>query len=138
MKRVPVILAVACLAGACRREPVAPAANSLLVIAPYRHAGTWVFDDPARGLRQEPFVAGVPEVIDRLVEGIPGAAEGFRLTFSAKPFPGHAHRFVWRREEKGGNWYYSPDFDDEGWLCPALFKYFGEAPRELYVRAEAK
>jgi hypothetical protein len=25
----------------------------------------------------------------------------------------------------------------EGWLCPALFRYFDEAPAELYVKAEA-
>jgi hypothetical protein len=24
----------------------------------------------------------------------------------------------------------------EGWLCPALFKYFEEAPPELYVQAD--
>ena len=24
----------------------------------------------------------------------------------------------------------------EGWLCPALFKYFPEAPPSLYARAE--
>jgi hypothetical protein len=26
----------------------------------------------------------------------------------------------------------------EGWLCPALFRYFDEAPEEIYVKAEAK
>jgi len=26
----------------------------------------------------------------------------------------------------------------EGWLCPALFRYFDKAPPELYVKAEAK
>jgi hypothetical protein len=26
----------------------------------------------------------------------------------------------------------------EGWLCPALFKYFESAPRELYGRAEPR
>jgi hypothetical protein len=24
----------------------------------------------------------------------------------------------------------------EGWLCPALFKYFPEAPKKLYAKAE--
>jgi hypothetical protein len=32
--------------------------NSLLVIHPYKHAGVWVFDDPAVGLVKETFVAG--------------------------------------------------------------------------------
>ena len=44
----------------------------------------------------------------------------------------------WRREESGGNWYYCPQFDIEGWLCPALFKYFEKAPAALYGRAEPK
>jgi hypothetical protein len=26
----------------------------------------------------------------------------------------------------------------EGWLCPALFRYFDQAPAQLYVRAEVK
>jgi hypothetical protein len=26
----------------------------------------------------------------------------------------------------------------EGWLCPALFKYFPEAPEEIYVSVAAK
>jgi hypothetical protein len=24
----------------------------------------------------------------------------------------------------------------EGWLCPAMFRYFEEAPAELYMKAE--
>jgi hypothetical protein len=26
----------------------------------------------------------------------------------------------------------------EGWLCPALFKYFEKAPKQIYVQAKAK
>ena len=29
-------------------------------------------------------------------------------------------------------------YDSEGWLCPALFKYFKAAPKEIYVRAEGQ
>jgi hypothetical protein len=112
--------------------------NSISVIAPYKYQGMWVFDDPRVGLIREPFVAGIDTMIDRLVASISGAENSFRLLFSAAPFPGFTVKLEWRREEYGGNWYYSPQFDMEGWLCPALFKYFDEAPRELYVRAEAK
>ena len=112
--------------------------NSISVIAPYKHEGMWVFDDPVVGLRREPFVAGIEVMIDRLVATIPHAGKGFRLLFSAAPFPGYMVDLKWRREEFGGNWYYSPQFEMEGWLCPALFKYFNEAPAELYVRAEPK
>ena len=44
----------------------------------------------------------------------------------------------WRREESGGNWYYSPDYKMEGWLRPALLKYFDRAPARIFIRAEAK
>ena len=112
--------------------------NSMFVLAPYRYEGTWVFDDPDVGLRREAFVMGIDALIDRLVAHIPGAERGFRLLFSPAPFPGYAAKLEWRREEYGGNWYWCPQFQMEGWLCPALFKYFSEAPRELYARAEPK
>jgi len=112
--------------------------NDSGVIAPYKYEGVWVFDDPAAGLSREPFVAGIDTMIDRLVAPIPGAERGFRLVFSARPFPGHTLKLEWRREESGGNWYYCPQFEIEGWLCPALFKYFEKAPAELYGRAEPK
>ena len=110
--------------------------NSIRIIAPYKYEGMWVVDDPAVNLVREPFVAGADQIIDRLVVSIPGAEQGFRLLFSATPFPGHNAKLEWRREELGGNWYYCPQFDMEGWLCPALFKYFEEAPKELYALAE--
>ena len=112
--------------------------NTIGLIAPYKHEGMWVFDDPGVGLTREPFVAGIDKMIDRLVASIPNAEAGFRLLFSALPFPGYAVEIEWRREEYGGNWYYSPQFQIEGWLCPALFKYFEKAPPKLYVRAEPK
>jgi hypothetical protein len=114
--------------------------NSMLVIAPYRHAGTWVFDDPRVGLKAEPFVLGIPELIDKLVAdaNISLADSGFRLIFSPQPFPEHQTKVIWRRRELGGNWYYSEKYDMEGWLCPALFKYFRKAPKEIYIKVEAK
>lgn len=110
--------------------------NSIGVIAPYKYQGVWVFDDDRVGLSREPFVAGIDAMIDRLVAPIPNAEKGFRLLFAAAPFPGYQVHLKWRREEYGGNWYHSPQFGMEGWLCPALFKYFDKAPPELYVRAE--
>jgi hypothetical protein len=113
-------------------------ANSIMIIVPYRYGGTWVFDDPRVGLVREPFVAGVPEMIDNLVAEIPDADRGFRLTFSASPFPGYQKKLTWLRGDATGNWYRSVDPPMEGWLCPGLFKYYREAPRELYVKAEPK
>jgi hypothetical protein len=112
--------------------------NQIQVIVPYwlDDTETWVFDDSATGLVREPFVSGVPEMIDDLVADIPNARRGFRLLFSTGP-PGFQRRLTWVREEMGGNWYSANQPPIEGWLCPALFKYFDEAPPELFVKAEA-
>ena len=116
-----------------------PPANSLMLIAPYRYEGTWVFDDARAGLQREPFVGGVPEMIDKLVKNIPDAEKGFRLVFSAAPFEGYTHTLVWQRPgDSGGNWYRCEALDAEGWLCPALFKYFKDPPKAIYVKAEKK
>jgi hypothetical protein len=120
------------------KEVSAASSNSLMVIAPYRHNGMWVFDDPAVGLSREPFIAGIDKMIDKLVADIPNAERGWKAIFSASPFPGHEVKLEWRREESGGNWYYADKYQMEGWLCPALFKYFDKAPREIYVRAEPR
>ena len=112
--------------------------NSRLVIHPYKQQGVWVFDDPRVGLVQEPFVSGADVIIDRMVEGIPDADLGVTILFSATPFPGSRHEFDWRREEFGGNWYYNAEYDLEGWLCPALFKYFERAPERLYAQVKPK
>ena len=111
--------------------------NAMMVIAPYWHAGTWVFDDPRVGLVQEPFMAGVPEMIDVLVAEIPDARDGFRLLFSAQPFPGYQKKLTWLRGDMGGNYYKLDDPPMEGWICPAMFQYYEAPPQEIYVKAEA-
>jgi hypothetical protein len=111
--------------------------NSIMVIHPYRYEQMWVFDDEKTSLVREPFVAGADKIIDRMVATIPNAATGFSLLFSANPFPGYQIEFEWRREEYGGNWYYNAELDMEGWLCPALFKYFDTAPKEFYAQCRA-
>lgn len=118
------------------RGPIA-SANSIMVIQPYRHSGTWVFDDERVALYREPFVAGVPEMIDELVADIPEAEQGFRLTFSAREFPGHERKLVWLRSESAGNWYRLEGTGMEGWICPALFKYYPQPPEEIFVKADA-
>ncbi len=112
--------------------------NSLFVIKPYRWSGMWVFDDPSVGLVREPFVSGIPEMIDTAIRDIPGAAEGFLAVFSAGPFPGADLVLERTRGDTGGTWYRWTRTGQEGWLCPALFKYFPTAPREIYVKPEPK
>ncbi len=112
--------------------------NAIIAIHPYKFEGVWVFDDESAGLRQEPFVSGADTIIETMAQDIPGAASGFTLLFSAAPFPGYQAAFEWLREDLGGNWYFSKDLDLEGWLCPALFKYFDSAPETIYAQFKRK
>lgn len=112
--------------------------NAMLVIFPYLYNGTWVFDDESVELQKEPFVQGIPEMIDILVRDIPDADKGFKMLFSANPFPRYGAKLEWLREEYGGNWYKWEAQGLEGWLCPALFKYFATAPKEIYCQALPK
>lgn len=114
------------------------AQNSIFVIQPYKYLGLWVFDDEKVGLIQEPFVSGADDIIDKCVANIEGADKGFILLFSASPFPGHNAKFEWRRTENGGNWYFVRELNMEGWLCPALFKYFDKASPTLYAQFKKK
>ena len=78
--------------------------NAVSVIFPYRLEGVWVFDDAAIGLVREPFISGTDNILEVLAEHIPNAADGFKIIFSASPFPGYTTRFVWTRAEYEGNW----------------------------------
>ena len=115
-------------------------ANALNVIIPYKYEGMWVFDDADAGLDKEPFVEGADVIIDRALEakGVTNADSGFRLLFSAGEFPGYDVKFTWLRAADGGNYYAAEGSNLEGWLCPALFKYFDEAPKEIYARFEER
>jgi len=112
--------------------------NAINVIAPYKYEGMWVFDDARVGLLQEPFVSGADTMIDQVVSSLPDPDAGFLMTFSAHPFPGFMAKLVWVRAEFGGNWYRWEESGMEGWLCPALFKYFETAPAEIFVKVEAR
>ena len=108
--------------------------NSLSVIKPYKWEGLWVFDDPAVGLIREPFVGGADTMIDVATRQIPNADRGFLAVFSADAFPDAQIVLDWIREDGSGNVYAWKDKGMEGWLCPALLKYFDRAPARLYVQ----
>jgi hypothetical protein len=112
--------------------------NAINIIAPYRYLDMWVFDDPRVGLSAEPFVGGADTMIDRVVADIPDAANGFIMMFSQNPFPGHQFHLEWLRAENDGNVYHSREIDADGWLCPALFRYFTETPKSIYVQVKPK
>ena len=97
----------------------------------------WVFDDPNVGLVKEPFVGGADTMIDVATAQLPNANQGFIAVFSAGYFPDAKIVLKWVREEGGGNVYNWSEKDMEGWLCPALFKYFDRTPEKLYIEVKA-
>ena len=118
--------------------------NSILVLTTYRYNGLWVFDDDRVGLVREALIAGCPEILEALHAEykINDPDNGFNLIFSPTPFPGQQCKGEWVKadEEFGGNWYRAtlPNGKlQDAWLCPALYKYFPEAPKELYIRVES-
>ena len=108
--------------------------NSLQSICIYNYNGLWVFDDADVGLVKEPFVSGIDDMISHYVKTLHLNADGFNAIFSPTPFPGYTTELQWVRTEMGGNWYHSVELDIDGWLCPALFHYFSEAPDKLFAK----
>jgi hypothetical protein len=77
-------------------------------------------------------------MIEHFVTDIPNAENGFALFFADQPFPRFQTELEWLREDCGGNWYQETTTRMEGWLCPALFKYFEVAPKRLYLAMAPK
>jgi hypothetical protein len=111
--------------------------NSIFVIKPYKWEGLWVFDDASVGLVHEPFVGGADAMIDVATEQIPHADRGFLAVFSSCDFPGAQIVLEWVREDYGGNVYRWKEKEMEGWLCPALLRYFAEPPKKMFIQLKA-
>jgi hypothetical protein len=122
-----------------------------LTIYPYLYEEScWVFDDQRTGLKEEAFILGMTEIITKVVvtKAIPNAVKGFALTFGVEPFD-HDVELTWLSPTEAvkagaavipgvGNWYRGIVCGEEmvGWLCPALFLYFPEAPKKIFAKAE--
>lgn len=105
--------------------------NTLYLLTLRRFSGTWVFSDPNTGLVNEPFVSGVPELINNYV---PQNVNSFDLTVGESPFPSYTTLLQRQEEQYGGWWYVDTTTELRGWLCPALYKYYSTPPLKLYVK----
>lgn len=112
--------------------------NSILILYPYKFHDAWVFDDEKTGLIREAFVSGIDTMLDRLTEDIEDADKGIILLFSAEAFPGYGIKLDWLCEEYAGNWYRCESIKLDGWLCPALFRYFDVAPKAIYAQVKER
>ena len=118
--------------------------NSIMTLTTYKWKGMWVFDDADRNLVKEPFVSGADTLLDIIAE----ENDKVNLTISANVFPGTTHvidRVSKSGEGSGGGTDYIYLYKEENsklidhlpvWLCPALFKFFDKAPRNIYIKAD--
>ena len=136
------------LTRATHRDKKYMKSNQINIIKPYKHHEQWVFDDPSVGLEREAFVAGADTLLDIVTEDIPNAGDGIVVLFSAGKFPSYNVLLKWKHGDEDGN-FYSCFRDNEqpvathnscepleAWLCPALFKYYEDAPKELYLQVK--
>jgi len=115
--------------------------NSIFILEPTRNAyGIWSFDDANTGLVKEPFVGDTNILIDNMVleagYKLESAANGIALLFSPDPFQGYQSEIYLIETTPWGSTYVNDKWDIEPWLCPALYKYFPEAPKRLFSQVK--
>lgn len=108
--------------------------NGVFSIRPYRWQNMWVFDDERVGLCKEPFVMGIPEIINKAVAHLHDPEKGFTVLFNNTGLPAADVVLTRLNTDAGGTWYEQEETGMKGWLCPALFKYYPKAPKKLYVK----
>ena len=109
-----------------------------MCIEVYKHCGTWAFTDEARELVHEPFISGIPEIINLICKAkSTDDRETHTIHFSATKFPGYQDVLGKIKNEMGGAWYKWNDTDKEGWLCPATLNYFPDFPENIYLHLDA-
>jgi len=81
--------------------------NAMLCIEIYKFNGTWCFTDKDRELLHEPFVLGIPEIINKALEdqNIYEDNKNYRILFAAREFPACHGVLMRQNEEMGGAWY---------------------------------
>ena len=104
--------------------------NSIFTIIPHKLDGQWVFDDESTELYKEAFVAGADDLLEILSDG----KDSVVMLFSEEPFPEYTVRIEYIGPELGGSNYFCEEYNHKLWLCSALFKYFEEAPKAIYIK----
>lgn len=118
-------------------------ANVMFKIFPYRQGDGWAFDDERRGLLAEPFVLGIPVLIEKMLELLKIESDELVFTFSENVFPRYHGVLRKQSEDAGGAWYSlettlcepirnSDGTPFAGWLCPATLKFFDNLPQSIY------
>jgi hypothetical protein len=110
--------------------------NSIFILYPKRSSfGVWSFDDDTRGLVNEPFVGETNKLLDMMAKESGYSLEDnpqVALLFSDDNFPESQCSLVLRETSNSGSTYIDLKRKLTPWLCPAMFKYFKNAPSNLF------
>jgi hypothetical protein len=112
--------------------------NAMMSLNLYKTGDTWMFDDETFGIKAEPFVLGMSEIISSyLTKG----KDRCTAIFSLNEFPG-CDTLDLEYEEAGGGWYnvsksnFSTTKGMRGWLCPVTRVYLDAIPKNIYYKVE--
>lgn len=100
-------------------------------------SGSWVVDDLTVGMKDEPLVAGIPEIIENFKATNKIKGKNFSLRFSSENFEGQHLVLDKIGEQSTGCVYSYSNALLEGWICKCLYYYYTVAPEKLYVQLEA-
>lgn len=103
--------------------------NAMMELNLYKKGNTWKFDDKTLGIRAEPFVLGMSEMIDYHVNN--PSIKKTTITFSKNSFPGSLCLHL-EYEDSNGGWYKDPSSGLRGWLCPVTRMYMTNIPKKIY------
>ena len=115
-----------------KREP----GNAMMSLNLYKTGETWMFDDDTYGIKAEPFVLGMSEIISAyLTKG----KDRCTAIFSLNIFP-LCDTLDLKEEEANGGWYVVSESNFptmigmKGWLCPVTRIYLDTIPQNVYFK----
>ncbi len=108
--------------------------NSIINIQPYKYQGMWVFGDERVDLVKEPFISGMPEIIEHTLASKGLTKTSFNMLFSSTEIPDVDVILTKQERFAKGNWYIDLKTGMRGWLCPALYLYYNRAPKKLFIK----
>jgi hypothetical protein len=112
--------------------------NAMMHLNLYKTGTTWQFDDATFGIKAEPFVLGMSEIITSYFHK---NKKKCKAIFSLNKFPG-CDTLTLIEPDAGGGWYTVTDSENpgtkgmKGWLCPVTRVYLQNIPEKIYYKVE--
>lgn len=112
--------------------------NAMMHLNLYKTGTTWQFDDDTFGIKAEPFVLGMSEIISSYLHH---NKKTCKAIFSLSSFP-ESDELTLDAPDSGGGWYHVSKSNNpgtkgmKGWLCPVTRVYLDNIPNKIYYKIE--